>query len=58
MKAIVECIWFALTVMCALIAIKELLRHNISQGLMFIALGLIALLFFFFRRRQRRSLEE
>ena len=58
MKMVVECLWFALTVMCALIAVKELLRHNISQALAFMALGLAALLFFFLRRNQRRSLEK
>ena len=58
MKVIVECIWFAANVMCTLIAVKELLRHNTSQGLMFIALGLAALFFFFMRRTQRRNLEK
>lgn len=58
MKVIVECIWFAATVMCTLIAVKELLRHNISQGLMFIALGLAALFFFLLRRNQRKNLEK
>ena len=53
-----ECIWFAATVMCTLIAVKELLRHNTSQGLMFIALGLAALFFFLMRRTQRRNLEK
>ena len=58
MKVIVECIWFAATVMCILIAVKELLRHNTSQALMFIALGLAALFFFLMRRTQRKNLEK
>lgn len=58
MKVIVECIWFAATVMCALIAAREFYRHNTSEALMFTALGLAALLFFVLRRRQRQEYEK
>ncbi len=58
MKIVVECIWFALAVMCALIASRELYRHNTSEALMFIALGLAALFFFMLRRRQRIAYEK
>lgn len=57
MKMVVECIWFALAVLCLGVTIKEIFRHNTSDALMFAALTLAALFFFLLRRSQRRNLE-
>ena len=57
MKLIVECMWFALTVLCLAVTVKELFRHNTSDALMFAALTLAALFFFLLRRSQRKKLE-
>lgn len=57
MKIVVECMWFALTILCSFVTIKELFRHNTSNALMFAALTLAALFFFLLRRNQRKNLE-
>ena len=57
MKLVVECIWFALAVLCMGVTIKELFRHNTSDAMLFAALTLAALFFFLLRRGQRKKLE-
>ena len=57
MKLVVECIWFALAVLCLAVTIKEIFQHNTSDALMFAALTLAALFFFLLRRSQRKNLE-
>ena len=57
-RAIVESIWFAAAVLCFFIAVKECIRHNYSQMLIFIALALAALLFFLLRRNQRKNADK
>lgn len=53
-----ESIWFAAAIMCLFITVKECLRHNYSQALLFAALTLAALFFFLMRRNQRKNAEK
>ncbi len=57
-RGIVESIWFAAAIMCLFITVKECLRHNYSQALLFAALTLAALFFFLMRRNQRKNAEK
>jgi len=57
-RAIVESIWFAAAVLCLFITVKECLRHNYSQALLFAALTLAALFFFLMRRNQQKIAEK
>ena len=57
-RAIVESIWFAAALLCVFIAVKECVRHNFSEALMFAALAVLATLFFLLRRNQRKNADK
>lgn len=57
-RAIVECMWFAAALLCVFIAVKECIRQNYSDALMFTALTVLALLFFLLRHNQRKNADK
>ena len=57
-RAIVESLWFAAALMCVFIAVKECLRHNYSESLLFAGLAVLAVLFFLLRRNQRKNADK
>lgn len=57
-RAVVESMWFAAALLCFCIAVKECLRHNYSQMLLFVALALAATFFFLMRRNQRKNADK